>query len=64
VGVGAWVGTDAVVDGAGAREPGAAGPQPATTRTTASATRERGRCKSESRSVTCSPCRYDTPTIC
>ena len=64
VGVGAWVGTDAIVDGAGAREPGAAGPQLATTRAAASAILERERRTSEGRSVTCSPCRYDTPTIC
>jgi hypothetical protein len=63
VGVGAWVGTNAVGDGAGAREPGAAGPQLATTRAAASAILERERCTSQNRSVTCSPCRFDTPTI-
>jgi hypothetical protein len=63
VGVGAWVGTDALGDGAGDREPGAAGPQLATTRAAARTSLEMERCTSEGRSITWSPCRYGTPTI-
>jgi hypothetical protein len=51
-GVGAWVGTDALGDGAGDREPGAAGPQLATTRAAARAILAMALCTSESRSIT------------
>jgi hypothetical protein len=63
VGVGAWVGTDTLGDGAGDREPGAAGAQPATTRAAARAALTMEPCTTERRSITGSPCRYDTPTI-
>jgi hypothetical protein len=46
------VGTDALGDGAGDREPGAAGPQLATTRAAASATLAMEPCTNESRSIT------------
>jgi hypothetical protein len=52
VGIGAWVGTDELGDGGGDRDPGAAGPQLATTRAAARATLAMEPCTSESRSIT------------
>jgi hypothetical protein len=62
--VGPWVGRDALGDGAGEMEPGAAGPQLTATNAPARISLVIERCRSEDRGVTVTTCPNDTSSMC